>query len=74
MNVLWSKITGYVRAVLLPDLLLGREKALAGFVAPLIVGAVASLAGAHIAPNVVEQLVLAVITSFTVHQTTNTTK
>jgi hypothetical protein len=33
---------------------------------------VASLAGKHVAPGIVEQLVFAVITSVTVHQTTNT--
>tara|TARA_R110000868_G_scaffold2592_1_gene18648 strand:- start:157 stop:381 length:225 start_codon:yes stop_codon:yes gene_type:complete len=72
MRLIWSKITGFIRAVILPDFVLGKEKALAGFAAPLIVGAVASLAGKHIAPGIVEQLVFAVITSITVHQTTNT--
>ena len=67
MKLIWSKITGFIFA-----LVLGREKALAAFVAPLIVGAVVSLAGKHVGVGVVEQLVFAVITSVTVHQTTNT--
>ena len=67
MKLIWSKITGFIFA-----LVLGHEKALAAFVAPLIVGAVVSLAGKHVGVGVVEQLVFAVITSVTVHQTTNT--
>jgi len=72
VKLIWSKITGFIRSVILPDFVLGHEKALAGFAAPLIVGAVASLAGKHVGVGIVEQLVFAVITSVTVHQTTNT--
>ena len=72
MKLIWSKFTGFIRSVILPDFVLGKEKALAAFVAPLIVAAVASLAGKHVAPGIVEQLVFAIITSVTVHQTTNT--
>ena len=67
MKLIWSKITGFIFA-----LVLGREKAVAAFAAPLIVGAVVSLAGKHVGVGVVEQLVFAVITSVTVHPTTNT--
>ena len=67
MKLIWSKITGFIFT-----LVLGREKAVAAFAAPLIVGAVVSLAGKHVGVGVVEQLVFAVITSVTVHQTTNT--
>jgi len=72
MKLIWSKFTGFVRSVILPDFVLGHEKALAAFVAPLIVGAVVSVAGKHVGVGVIEQLVFAVITSVTVHQTTNT--
>jgi len=72
VKLIWSKITGFIRSVILPSFVLGHEKALAGFAAPLIVGAVASLAGKHVGVGIVEQLVFAVITSVTVHQTTNT--
>lgn len=72
MRLIWSKITGFIRSVIVPDFVLGHEKALAAFAAPLIVGAVVSLAGKHVGVGVVEQLVFAVITSITVHQTTNT--
>jgi hypothetical protein len=72
MKLIWSKFTGFIRSVVLPDFVLGHEKALAAFAAPIVVGAIASLAGKSIAPGIVEQLVFAVITSVTVHQTTNT--
>jgi len=67
-----SKIGAFLRK-LLPSFLIGREKAVAAFLAPIIVSELL-----HLLPNVdvdpswVEQLVLAVITSITVHQTTNT--
>jgi hypothetical protein len=71
VKIILSKIAGFVRAVLIPNFMLGREKAIAAFVAPLLVGAVASLLGKHVAPGIVEQLLISVITSITVHQTTN---
>ena len=72
MKLIWSKITGFIRSVIVPDFVLGHEKAVAAFAAPLIVGAVLSLAGKHVGVGVVEQIGIAVITSITVHQTTNT--
>jgi len=72
MKLIWSKFTGFIRSVVLPDFVLGHEKALAAFAAPIVVGAITSLAGLHVAPGIVEQLVLSAITAITVHQTTNT--
>ena len=72
MKLIWSKITGFIRSVILPDFVLGHEKALAAAVTPVLIGAITSLAGLHVAPNIVEQLVLSAITAITVHQTANT--
>ena len=72
MKLIWSKITGFIRSVILPSFVLGHEKALAAAVTPVLIGAIASGAGLHVAPGIVEQLVLSAITAITVHQTTNT--
>lgn len=73
MKLVWSKITGFVRNYLIPTFLLGREKALAAFVAPLILGQLARFVPSlHIDPSLIQQLVAAVLISLTVHQTTNT--
>ena len=72
IKTIWSKIAGFVRAVILPDFVLGHEKALAAFVTPILVGAIATQAGMHVAPGVVEQLMLSLISGIAVHQTANT--
>jgi len=72
MKLIWSKITGFIRSSILPNFVLGHEKALAAAVTPVLIGAIASGAGLHVAPSIVEQLVLSAITAITVHQTANT--
>ena len=61
-----------VRKVL-PKMLLGREKAVAGFLTPLVLVQLARFVPSlHVSPTLAEQLVLAIVTSVTVHGTTNT--
>ena len=58
---------------ILPSFLIGREKAVAAFAAPLIVAQLARLLpSVDIDPSFLEQLILAAITAFTVHTATNT--
>ena len=60
------------RKVLVPDFLLGREKAVAAFLTPIVVAQVLPLIGVDVPGSLVEQLLLAVVTSVTVHTTSNT--
>jgi hypothetical protein len=72
MRFLLSKVQHLVRVYLVPTFLLGREKAVAAAFTPLIVGGLLSVFGYHVPLPIVEQVVLGLITSFTVHQTVNT--
>jgi hypothetical protein len=55
------------------ELVRGREKAVAAFLAPIIVAQLARFVpGVHVGVSLVEQVIAAVITSAAVHQTTNT--
>lgn len=69
MKRVWEKI----RAFVVPTFLLGREKAVAAFLAPLVVVQLARWTPWVQFPlPVVEQVLLAFVTAITVHQTTNT--
>ncbi len=74
MKIVWSKVAGFVRKFLIPNFLLGHEKAVAAFVAPIVLAQAARLwPSLHVDPSLIVQAVAAVLVSFTVHQTTNTT-
>jgi hypothetical protein len=51
--------------------LAARRKAIAAFLAPLVVLAVADVAGVDVAPSMVEQIIVALITALAVERTTN---
>lgn len=73
MKIVWSRIAGFVRQYLIPNFLLGKEKAVAAFAAPIILAQLARLVPSlHADPSMVAQLITAVLISLTVHQTTNT--
>ena len=72
MKKLFAKVGRLVRTYLVPDFLLGREKAIAAFVAPLIVARVAQWFGLEVSPSLIEQVIGAALISLTVHTTTNT--
>ena len=73
MKAVWSKIAGFARNHLIPSFLLGREKAVAAFVAPLILAQLARFAPSlNIDPSLAVQVLGAILLSLTVHQTTNT--
>ena len=55
------------------ELIRGREKSIAAFVAPLIVAQLARFVpGVHVGVSLMEQVIAAIITSAAVHQTSNT--
>ena len=69
MKKVWAKIRGFI----VPTFLLGREKAVAAFLAPLVVVQLARWTPWIQFPlPVVEQVLLSVVTAITVHQTVNT--
>lgn len=75
MATLKKIATGVGKAVrkVLPKVLLGHEKAVAGFLAPIAAAQLARLVpGLHASPALVAQLLLAAITALTVHAATNT--
>ena len=73
MKAVWSKIAGFARNYLIPSFLLGREKAVAAFVAPLILAQLARFAPSlHVDPSLLVQVLGAILLSLTVHQTRNT--
>jgi hypothetical protein len=72
MKFLLSKVQHLVRVYLIPTFLLGKEKAVAAALTPAIVGGLLSVFGYHVPLPIVEQVVLGLITAFTVHQTVNT--
>ncbi len=63
---------GKVARWVLPNFVLGHEKAIAGFVAPIAVAELASVAGLHVEASLVQQVVGALLISVTVHTATNT--
>lgn len=68
-----SRATGKVARFVLPNFVLGHEKAIAGAVAPVVVVQVAHFVPRlHIGVPLVAQLVGAAITALTVHAATNT--
>lgn len=76
MKVKLKAVIGWVgrvvRKYLVPNFLLGREKAIAAFVAPLVVARVAQWFGADVPASLVEQVVGAALIAITVHTTANT--
>ena len=73
MKIIWSKIAGFARNYLVPNFLVGKEKAVAAFAAPIILAQLARLwPSMHVDPSIAVQLVGAVLVSLTVHQTVNT--
>jgi hypothetical protein len=67
-----NKASTWVRKYLVPNFLLGREKAIAAFVAPLVVVRVAQWFGWTVDASMVQQVVYSALIALTVHQTANT--
>ena len=56
-----------------PTFLVGREKAVAAFLAPIVVAQLARfIPSVHVSSSLVEQVLGALVISLTVHQITNT--
>ena len=75
MKILAAKIGAFVRHYLIPNVLLGREKAIAATVTPFLIAQLAQLVpGVHVSASLVQQLVGSALIGLTVHTTTNTQK
>ena len=73
MKALWSKIAGFARNYLIPNFLLGKEKAVAAFLVPLVIAQLARFAPSlNVDAPLWVQVVAALLVSISVHQTTNT--
>lgn len=73
MKIVWSRIAGFARNYLIPNFLLGKEKAVAMFVAPMILGQIAHFVpGLHVDPSLAVQVGTSLLLSITTHQVTNT--
>jgi hypothetical protein len=68
-----ARATGKVARFVLPNFVLGHEKAIAGAVAPVVVAQVAHyIPSLHVGVPMVAQIVAAGVTALTVHTATNT--
>ena len=73
MKIIWSKIAGFARNYLVPNFLVGKEKAVAAFAAPIILAQLARLwPSMHVDPSIAVTLGTSVLLSLTTHQVTNT--
>ena len=75
MKILAAKIGAFARHYLIPNFLLGKEKAIAATVTPFLIAQLAQLVpGVHVSASLVQQLVGSALIGLTVHTTTNTQK
>jgi len=62
----------FIRTWLIPNFLLGKEKAVAAFVTPLLAAWIASLLDVHVEASLIQQVVGSLLLALTVHGVANT--